>query len=75
MRTLEIKMQLTPPNLFERFAGVRCGFETMITDGQLELVGRGPTPEASHEAAHIGYDAREESPLGVNHSSEEVMRF
>src|SRR6516162_2709884 len=49
MRTLEIKMQLTPPNLFERFAGVRCGFETTITDWQLEVVGRGPTPEAAHE--------------------------
>lgn len=53
MRTLEIKMQLTPPNLFERLAGVRCAYETTITDGELEVVGRGRTPKASHEAAHV----------------------
>jgi hypothetical protein len=46
MRTLEIKMKLTPPNLFERFAGMGFAYE-------IEVVGRGPTPEASHEAAHM----------------------
>jgi hypothetical protein len=53
MRTLEIKMKLTPPNLFERFAGMGFAYETTITDGEIEVVGRGPTPEASHEAAHM----------------------
>jgi hypothetical protein len=28
-------------------------YETTITDGEIEVVGRGPTPEASHEAAHM----------------------
>jgi hypothetical protein len=56
MRTLEVKMQLTPPNLFERFAGVRCAYETKITDGEFEVVGRGPTPEASHKAAHMKWE-------------------
>ncbi len=53
MRTLEIKMKLTPPNLFERLAGMCFAYESTITDGEIEVVGRGPTPEASHEAAHM----------------------
>lgn len=53
MHTLEIKMQLTSPHLFERLAGMRCAYEATITDGVLKVVGRGPTPEASHEAAHM----------------------
>jgi len=46
MRTLEIKMKLTPPNLFERFAGMGFAYETTITDGEIEVIGRGPTPES-----------------------------
>jgi hypothetical protein len=56
MRTPEIKTQLTPPNLFEKLAGMRHAYETMIGDGVSEVVGRGPTPEASHEAAQAEWD-------------------
>jgi hypothetical protein len=30
MRTPEIKTQLTPPNLFEKLAGMRYAYETTI---------------------------------------------
>jgi|GEM_PF-2122975 hypothetical protein len=56
MHTLEIKMRLCPPNLFERFAGMDLAYETTITDGVLEVIGRGPTPEASHGAAQMQWD-------------------
>ena len=53
MRILEIEMQLTSPNLIERFVGMHLIYATTISDGELEVVGRGPTPESSHEAAHM----------------------
>jgi hypothetical protein len=56
MRNIEITTQLSPPNLFERLAGMRYACETRISDGELEVVGRGPTPEASHEAAQLQWD-------------------
>ena len=51
MRTPEIKTQLTPANFFEKLAGMRHAYETTS-----EVVGRGPTPEASHEAAQLQWD-------------------
>jgi len=56
MHTPEIKTQLTPPNFFEKLAGMRHAYETTIGDGVSEVVGRGPTPEASHEAAQANWD-------------------
>jgi hypothetical protein len=56
MRTHEIKTQLTPPNRFEKLAGVRHAYETTIGDGVSEVVGRGPTPEASHEAQQAEWE-------------------
>ena len=56
MRTREIKTQLIPPNLFERLVGMRFIYATTITDGVSEVIGRGPTPEASREAAHLWWD-------------------
>jgi hypothetical protein len=56
MRTLEIRMEHASPNLFERFAGMRVVYATTISDGALEVVGRGPTPEVSHEAAHTQWE-------------------
>ena len=56
MRNPEIKTQLTPPNLFEKLAGMRHVYKTTIGDGVSEVVGRGPTPEASHEAAQLQWD-------------------
>jgi len=53
MRILEIEMQLTAPNLIERFVGMHLIYATTISDGELKVVGRGPTPESSHEAAHM----------------------
>jgi hypothetical protein len=53
MRTLEIKTQLCPPNLLERFVGMGFAYETTITDGEREVVGRGSTPKASYEAAQM----------------------
>jgi len=56
MRNFEIRMELASPNLFERFAGMRAVYATTITDRTLEVVGRGPTPESSHEAAHTQWE-------------------
>jgi len=56
---LEVRMRLSPANLFERFAGMSFAYETTITDGAFEVVGRGPTPEASHEAAHMRWELAE----------------
>ena len=52
MHRFEIRMELISPNLLERFAGIRVVYATTITDGTLEVIGRGPTPESAHEAAH-----------------------
>lgn len=35
---------------------MRHAYETTIGDGVSEVVGRGPTPEASHEAAQAEWD-------------------
>ena len=51
MKTLEIITQLISASVFERFAGMRFAYKTTISDGTTEVVGRGPTPEQSHEAA------------------------
>ena len=56
MRTPEIKTQLTPPNHFEKLAGMHHAYETTIGDGVSEVVGRGPTPEVSHEAARAQWE-------------------
>jgi hypothetical protein len=56
VRTPEIKTQLTPLNLLEKLAGMRHAYETTIGDGVSKVVGRGPTPEASHEAAQAEWD-------------------
>jgi hypothetical protein len=56
MRTPEIKTELTPPNLFERLAGMRFVYATTLTDGVREFVGRGATPEGSHEAAQMQWE-------------------
>jgi hypothetical protein len=56
MRTPDIKTRLTPPNLFERLAGMRFVYATTITDGVREFVGRGSTPEGSHEAAQMQWE-------------------
>ena len=53
MRTREIKTELTPPNRFEKLAGMRFVYATTMTDGVREFVGRGATPEGSHEAAQM----------------------
>jgi hypothetical protein len=39
-----------------RFAGIRVVYATIITDGTLEVIGRGPTPESAHEAAHTQWE-------------------
>jgi hypothetical protein len=54
--TPEIKTELTPPNVFERLAGMRFVYATTIADDVCEVVGRGPTPEASHEAAQTQWE-------------------
>ena len=54
--TTEITTQLTTPNIFERLAGMRFVYSTTISDELREVVGRGPTPEASHEAAQLQWD-------------------
>jgi hypothetical protein len=59
MRILEIRMRLSPANLLERFAGLSFAYETTITDGAFEVVGRGPTPEASREAALVRWELAE----------------
>lgn len=56
MRTPEITTQLTPANFFEKFAGMRHVYETTIDDGVNKVVGRGPSPEASHEAAQAEWE-------------------
>ena len=63
MRTPEITTQLTPANFFEKFAGMRHVYETTIDDGVNKIddgvnkvVGRGPSPEASHEAAQAEWE-------------------
>jgi hypothetical protein len=53
---IEIKTGLTPPNIFERLAGMRFVYATTISDDVREVVGRGPTPEASHEAAQMQWE-------------------
>jgi hypothetical protein len=35
---------------------MRVVYATTISDGALEVVGRGPTPEVSHEAAHTQWE-------------------
>jgi hypothetical protein len=64
MSTPEIKTELTPPNLFERIAGMRFAYTTTISDGMREVAGRGPTREASHEAAQMQWEL-EETGTGV----------
>jgi hypothetical protein len=56
MHAPEIKTHLTPPNVFEKLAGMRHVYKTTIGDGVSEVVGRGPTPEASHEAAQAAWE-------------------
>jgi hypothetical protein len=56
MRNPEINTQLTSPNLLEKLAGMRHAYETTIGDGVSEVIGRGPTPEASHEAAQAEWE-------------------
>ena len=56
MRTPEINTQLTQPSLFEKLAGMHHAYKTTIGDGVSEVVGRGPTPEASHEAAQAAWE-------------------
>ena len=51
MKTLEVITQLISASVFERFAGMRIAYKTTISDGNTEVVGRGATPEQSHEAA------------------------
>jgi hypothetical protein len=64
MHIPEIKTELTPPNVFERLAGMRFVYATTIADDVREVVGRGPTPEASHEAAQTQWISRwGESPV------------
>ena len=55
MRSVEIRMELASPNLL-RLVGIRVVYATTITDGTLEVIGRGPTPESSHEAAHTKWE-------------------
>jgi hypothetical protein len=52
----EIKTDLVPPNLFERLAGMRVAYVTTFTNEVREVLGRGPTPEASHEAAQTRWE-------------------
>ena len=56
MSNPEITTELTPTNFFERLAGMRFAYRTTITDGMTEVVGRGATPEASHEEAQTQWD-------------------
>jgi hypothetical protein len=39
MRTPEIKTELTPPNLFERLAGMRFVYATTISTACVNLLG------------------------------------
>jgi len=56
LRTREIKTELTPPNRFEKLAGMRFVYATTITDGVREFVERGAKPEGSHEAAQMQWE-------------------
>ena len=48
MQNPEITTKLIPTNFFERFAGMRFAYRTTITDGDIEVNGRGPTPQDAH---------------------------
>ena len=61
----EIKTELTPPNMFEKLAGMRVVYATTITDGSSEFVGRGATPESSHEAAQMQWELAQLSRAAV----------
>ncbi|MGB6438432.1 MAG: hypothetical protein WBE89_03675 [Methyloceanibacter sp.] len=56
MRNPEINTKLTTSNSLEKLAGMHHAYETTIDDGVSEVVGRGPTPEASHEAAQAEWE-------------------
>lgn len=51
-----ITTELTATNFFERLAGMRFTYRTIISDGMIEVIGRGPTPEASHEEAQTQWE-------------------
>ena len=52
----EITTKLTPPNLFERLAGIGVAYLTTISDGVRQVTGRGPTPQDAHEAAQSEWE-------------------
>ena len=56
MQNPEITTKLIPTNFFERFAGMRFAYRTTITDGDIEVNGRGPTPQDAHEAAQLEWE-------------------
>ena len=56
MSNPEINTKLTTANSLEKLAGMHHAYETTIDDGVSEVVGRGPTPEASHEAAQAEWE-------------------
>jgi hypothetical protein len=65
MQNPEITTQLTPPTLFERFAGMGFAYVTTITDGVLEVTGRGPRPEDAHEAAQLEWELAHQTNSAV----------
>lgn len=56
MQNPEITTQLSPPTLFERFAGLGFAYVTTISDGLVKVTGRGPRPEDAHEAAQLEWE-------------------
>ena len=63
MRNPEITTELTTTNFSERLAEMRFAYRTTITDGVIEVVGRGATPEVSHEEAQTQCDFAHGFPL------------
>jgi hypothetical protein len=56
MQNHEITTKLTPPNLFERLAGIGAAYLTTISDGARQVTGQGPTPQDAHEAAQSEWE-------------------
>jgi len=56
MQNHEITTKLTPPNLFERLAGIGVAYLTTISDGARQVTGQGPTPQDAHEAAQSEWE-------------------
>ena len=53
----EVKTWRTRRSFIDKLRGWKVAYETKMAEGHREVVGRGPTPEASQEAAQRRWDA------------------